>query len=110
MVFLEAFFYEFLLLAHLFATFVLVGSMTHNLVCVVDYLRGKLGREELECVREEGVPSQGWYGMQAFTYVAAGVVAIVTYIVLKVGVYKKANLKPAVVKWLGTVVTAIIIV
>jgi hypothetical protein len=47
MVFLEDF-YEFLLLVHLFATFVLVGSMTHNLLIVVNYLRGKFGRQKLE--------------------------------------------------------------
>jgi len=47
MVFLENF-YSFLLLAHLFATFVLVGSMTHNLFRVVDYLRGRFNREKLE--------------------------------------------------------------
>ena len=47
MVFLEDF-YEPLLLAHLFATIVLVGSMTHNLLCVVGYLRGKFGRQRLE--------------------------------------------------------------
>lgn len=47
MVFLENY-YEFLLLAHLFATFVLIGSMTHNLFCVVSYIRGKFGRIKLE--------------------------------------------------------------
>jgi len=47
MVFLENF-YSFLLLVHLFATFVLVGSMTHNLFCVVDYMRGKFNRQKLE--------------------------------------------------------------
>jgi len=47
MVFLESF-YSFLLLAHLFATFVLVGSMTHNLFRVVDYLWGRFNREKLE--------------------------------------------------------------
>jgi len=47
MVFLENF-YEFLLLVHLFATFVLVGAMTHNLLIVVNYLRGKFGRQKLE--------------------------------------------------------------
>jgi len=47
MVFLENF-YSFLLLVHLFATFVLVGSMTHNLFCVVDYLRSKFNRQKLE--------------------------------------------------------------
>ena len=47
MVFLEGY-YELLLLAHLFATFVLVGSMTHNLLIVVGYLRGRFGRQNLE--------------------------------------------------------------
>jgi hypothetical protein len=47
MVFLENF-YSFLLLAHLFATFVLVGSMTHNLLIVVGYVPGKFGRQKLE--------------------------------------------------------------
>ena len=47
MVFLENY-YEILLIAHLFATFVLVGSMTHNLLVVVGYLRGKFGRQKLE--------------------------------------------------------------
>jgi amino acid transporter len=40
--------YGFLLLVHLFATFVLVGSMTHNLLCVVGYLRGRFDRQKLE--------------------------------------------------------------
>lgn len=47
MVFLEDF-YEILLIAHLFATFVLVGSMTHNLLIVFNYLRGKFSRQKLE--------------------------------------------------------------
>ena len=47
MVFLEGI-YEILLLAHLFATFVLVGSMTHNLICVIKYLGGKFGRAKRE--------------------------------------------------------------
>jgi len=47
MVFLENY-YSLLLLVHLFVTFVLVGSMTHNLLCVIGYLRGKFGRQKLE--------------------------------------------------------------
>lgn len=46
-VFLEHF-YGPLLLAHLFATFVLVGSMTHDLLIVIKFLRGKFGRQKLE--------------------------------------------------------------
>ncbi len=47
MVFLERF-YEVLLLAHLFVTIVLLGSLTHNLLIVVKYVRGKFGRQKLE--------------------------------------------------------------
>lgn len=47
MVFLEKF-YVILLLVHLFVTFVLVGSMTHNLIIVIGYLRGKFARQKLE--------------------------------------------------------------
>lgn len=47
MVFLENF-YGLLLLAHLFVTFVLAGSMTHGLLIVVGYLRGRFGRQKLE--------------------------------------------------------------
>ena len=47
MVFLENF-YGPLLLAHLLATFLLVGAMTHNLIIVIGYLRGKFGRQKLE--------------------------------------------------------------
>jgi amino acid transporter len=47
MVFLEKY-YEILLLVHLLATFVLVGSMTHNLLIVIRYVGGKFGRQNLE--------------------------------------------------------------
>ena len=47
MVFLEDF-YSLLLLLHLFVTIVLVGSMTHNLLIVINYLRSKFGRQKLE--------------------------------------------------------------
>jgi len=47
MVFLESA-YSFLLLVHLFVTFVLVGSMTHGLLIVISYLRGKFNRQKLE--------------------------------------------------------------
>jgi hypothetical protein len=47
MVFLENC-YEVLLLVHLIATFALVGSMTHNLLYVVKFVRGKFGRGKAE--------------------------------------------------------------
>ena len=47
MIFLQAW-YSLLLLAHLLATFLLVGIMTHHLRCVGGYLRGRFGRETIE--------------------------------------------------------------
>jgi hypothetical protein len=47
MVFLENF-YELLLLVHLFATFILIGSMSHNLLYVAKYAQGKFGRQKQE--------------------------------------------------------------
>ena len=40
--------YSAILLLHLLVTFVLVGAMTHNLLCVVDYARGRFNRQNLE--------------------------------------------------------------
>lgn len=59
---------------------------------------------------EKGVPSQGWYGMQAFAYLAAGAAALVVYLVLKRSAYEKINLKSALTKLLGVLVTVIVIV
>ena len=46
-VFLEEY-YNLLVVLHLLATFVLVGAMTHNLLIVLRYVRGKFGRKKLE--------------------------------------------------------------
>lgn len=61
-------------------------------------------------VKEQGVPSQGWYGMQAFAYLAAGVVALIVYFVLKHTANKELDLKPAQVKMLGIATTVMIVV
>ena len=47
MVFLEKY-YALLLMAHLLVTFLLVGSVTHNVIVVGGYVRGKFGRKRLE--------------------------------------------------------------
>ena len=61
-------------------------------------------------VKEKGVPSQGWYGMQAFAFLAAGIVTFVIYIVLKHVVSADTSLKPAHTRILGTVVSLIVII
>ena len=61
-------------------------------------------------VNEKGVPSQGWYGMQAFAFLVAGIVTFIIYLVLKRTVSAETNLKPAHTRILGvvTILTAII--
>jgi len=58
----------------------------------------------------EGVPSQGWYGMQVFAFLAAGIVTFIIYLVLKRSVSEETSLKPTHTKILGAVaiLTAII--
>lgn len=40
--------YNLLVLLHLLVTFILVGAMTHNLLIVFNYVRGKFGKKKLE--------------------------------------------------------------
>lgn len=61
-------------------------------------------------VNEKDVPSQGWYGMQAFAFLAAGIVTLVVYFILKWVVSSEIELKPALTKMLGVVVALIVIV
>jgi hypothetical protein len=52
-------------------------------------------------VNEKGIPSQGWYGMQTFAFLAAGIVTFIVYLALKRTVSTEAGLKPAHIKMLG---------
>ena len=45
-VFLEDY-YNLLVVAHLLVTIVLVGAMTHNMLIVLKYVRGKFGRKNI---------------------------------------------------------------
>ena len=46
-VFLEDY-YNLMVVAHLLTTIVLVGAMTHNLLIVLKYVRGKFGRKKID--------------------------------------------------------------
>ena len=61
-------------------------------------------------VKEQDVPSQGWYAKQAFAFLAAGIVTLVVYFILKRSIPSETKLKPALCKMLGVVVTLIVIV
>lgn len=57
----------------------------------------------------DGLPSQGWYGMQAYAFIAAGIVTFVIYMILK----SKATdtpLRPAAAKRIGISVSVIVVV
>jgi hypothetical protein len=61
-------------------------------------------------VREQGVPSQGWYAKQSFAFLAAGIVALVVYFVLKRAIPTETNLKPALARILGVVAILIVLI
>ncbi len=52
--------------------------------------------------------SQGWYGMQGFAYLAATVVAVITYFVLKTKA--KKDLAPSTIKLIGLTTSIVICV
>ncbi len=56
-------------------------------------------------VNEKGVPSQGWYGMQAFAFLAAGIGTLIAYLVLSRVASLQADIKPAHIKICGVVAT-----
>jgi hypothetical protein len=58
----------------------------------------------------KGVPSQGWYGLQGFAFFAAGILALIIYLILKKYSSKKAlNLAPATHKIIS-ILTILVIV
>jgi hypothetical protein len=61
-------------------------------------------------VNEKGVPSQGWYGMQAFAFLAAGIGTLIAHFGLKRVVSPEANLKPAQIKICGAIATFVAVV
>jgi hypothetical protein len=61
-------------------------------------------------VNEEGVPSQGWYGMQAFAFLTAGIVTLMAYVAIKCVVSSETNLKPAQIRMCGVITTLIVVV
>jgi uncharacterized protein YjeT (DUF2065 family) len=61
-------------------------------------------------VNEEGVPSQGWYGMQAFAFLTAGIVTAIAYAAIRRAVSSEVNLKPAQIRMCGVITTLIVVV
>ena len=61
-------------------------------------------------VNEKGVPSQGWYGMQAFAFLAAGIGTLIAYVALKRVASAQADLKPAQIKTCAVIATFVTLV
>lgn len=61
-------------------------------------------------VKQEGVPSQGWYGAQMFAFLAAGVIALVAYVIVKYAISAGAATGAALTRVIGLVTTLIVII
>lgn len=61
-------------------------------------------------IEQQNLPSQDWYGMQAFAFLAAGAVTIIVYLILKYSLRENVNLKPTLQKLIGIITTMIIVV
>jgi len=91
------------------------AAMTAFFYCCTMWFSIKLPRyypleHAWKWVNEKGVPSQGWYGMQAFAFLAAGIVALLVYFALKRNASSETDLKGAPARILGVVVTLIVII
>ncbi len=71
-------------------TYILVSvfvSMTALFYCCTMWFSIRLPRyypleHTWRWMNEKGVPSQGWYGMQAFAFLAGGIVTLMAYLAL----------------------------
>ena len=57
----------------------------------------------------EGVPSQGWYGIQSFAFIAGGIVAVVVYLVCKRAGAGDVELKPGKIKVTALATLAVVL-
>ena len=90
-------------------------ALTNFFYCCTMWFHIKLPRyypleHAWKWVNEKGVPSQGWYGMQAFAFLAAGIVTLIAYLLLKRVGSPQADLKPAQVKLCGVITALVVLV
>jgi hypothetical protein len=62
-----------------------------------------------KCVNLKGVPSQGWYGMQGFAFLAAGIVTLLVCFVLKRFCAPNTTLPPAATRCIAVVTLLIVL-
>lgn len=56
----------------------------------------------------KGVPSQGWYGMQAFAFAVGAIVAVIIYAFIRKDTFGQ-ELKPKATRTVGIVATVVIV-
>lgn len=91
------------------------AAMTGFFYCCTRWFSIKLPRyypleHTWKWVKDPGVPSQRWFSMQIFAFLAAGIVALVVYLILKHPAIKNRKLKPALTRVLGISATAVLTV
>ena len=90
------------------------STMTAVLYCCTRWFVIKLPRyypleHTWKWSKEPSVPSQGWYGMQAFAFLGAAAIALAVYLLLRSTVFRESQLKPTLAKLLGVIATVTII-
>lgn len=58
----------------------------------------------------KGVPSQGWYGIQSFAYIAGAIVTVAVYFACRRAGAKRIELKPGTVKGAALATLAVVLV
>lgn len=62
-----------------------------------------------KCVNQKGVISQGWYGMQGFAFLAAGIVTLLVYLTLRRSCAQDTALSPAATRWIAVITLVIVL-
>ncbi len=99
-------------------TYILVSvftSMTAIFYCCTFWFSIRLPRyypleHTWKWVNEKGVPSQGWYAMQVFAFLAASIVTVVTHLALSRMRCADSPIRPVTLKVLGLLTTLVIVV
>jgi len=61
-------------------------------------------------VKEQGVPSQAWYGMQGFAFLAAAVGTLLVYLILKSVAKERTEIGPRAMRFVGVIAVLVLLV
>lgn len=62
-----------------------------------------------KCVNQKGLISQGWYGMQGFGFLAAGIATLLVYLALKRFCSPNTALTPTATRWISVITLLIVL-